>query len=96
MGSAAAALGDDVVLFFTPGAAPALKKGELEKMRAKGMPHMAELVQSVQDLGGRLLLCELCLEAKDLKEEDLRQGLEIVGVAAFLADTRDADRTLCF
>ena len=31
LGSAAAASGDEVIIFFTPGAVPALKKGELEK-----------------------------------------------------------------
>ena len=43
-GSAAAAMGDDVVLFFTPSAAPALVRGKLETMQAKGLPSMAEMV----------------------------------------------------
>ena len=43
-GSAAAAMGDDVVLFFTPSAAPALVWGKLETMQAKGLPSMAEMV----------------------------------------------------
>ena len=31
IGSSAVASGDDLVLFFTPGGAPALVKGEIEK-----------------------------------------------------------------
>lgn len=96
MGSAAAALGDEVILFFCPAGAAALLKGELEKMQAKGMPDMKDLVSSLEAAGGRILICELALEARDLKVEDLREGVEVVGVTAFLVETEDAARTLCF
>jgi predicted peroxiredoxin len=96
MGSAAATLGDEVVLFFTPSAAPALVRGHLETMQAKGMPPMADLVADFQELGGKILVCDLCLEARDLAAADLREGAELVGVTSFLAGTRDASRTFCF
>jgi predicted peroxiredoxin len=96
LGSAAAAMGDEVILFFTPAGAPALVKGELERIEAKGMPDIGELLRSYQFLGGRILVCDLCLEAKDLRQEDMRGGIEIVGVTSFLADTRHATRTFSF
>jgi predicted peroxiredoxin len=96
LASSAAASGDQVVLFFTPGAASALRKGELEKIKAKGMPDMAELVEGVQTLGGRILLCELALEAKDMKKEEFREGIEIVGATKFMADINDAQITFSF
>ena len=96
LGSSAIASGDDLVLFFTPGAAPALKKGELEKIKGKGMPNMADLVEGVEDLGARLLLCELALEAKDMKKEEFRDGIEIVGATKFMADINDAQITFSF
>jgi predicted peroxiredoxin len=96
LGSAAAAMGDEVILFFTPGGAPALVNGELERIQAKGMPEMRELVRSFQASGGRILVCDLCLQAKDLQEEKLRDGIEIVGVTSFLADTQDVTRTFSF
>ena len=85
-----------MILFFTPNGAPALVVGQMEKTEARGMPDMGELVASFQSLGGRILLCDLCLEAKDLQEEELRDGIEIVGVTSFLADTQDATRTFSF
>jgi len=85
-----------VILFFTPAAAPALVKGYLEEISARGMPEMAALVHGLQDLGGRILVCDLCLEASDLQAEDLRDGAEFVGVISFLADTQDATRTFSF
>ena len=96
LGSAAAAMGDEVILFFTPAAAPALVKGYLEEIESRGMPAMRDLVEGLQDLGGRILVCDLCLEATDVPEEDLRDGAEIVGVTSFLADTQDATRTFSF
>ena len=74
IGSAAAAMGDEVILFFTPAAAPALVKGHLELVEGKGMPEMEELVASLQELGGRLLVCDLCAGAVDIREADLRPG----------------------
>jgi predicted peroxiredoxin len=85
-----------VILFFTPAAAPALVKGYLEEISARGMPEMVDLVHGLQDLDGRILVCDLCLEATDLQAEDLRDGAEIVGVISFLADTQDATRTFSF
>ena len=96
LASSAVASGDEVILFFTPGAAPALKKGELEKIKAKGMPDMKDLVEGVQNLGGRLLLCELALEAKDMKKEELRDGVEVVGATSFMSDIHDAQITFSF
>jgi len=96
LASSAAASGDEVILFFTPGAASALRKGELEKIKAKGMPDMAELVEGITALGGRMLLCELALEAKDMKKEEFRDDIEIVGATSFMADIDDARVTFSF
>ena len=96
LGSAAAACGDDVVLFFTPGGAPALLKGELEKMKGKGMPDLMELVEGLQVLGGKIIVCELVLGAKDLKSEDFREGVEITGATSFLGEISDANITFSF
>lgn len=95
-GSAAAACGDDVVLFFVPGGAPALVKGQLEKIEAKGMPDLMELYEGLRTLGGRIIVCELALGAKDIKAEDFREGVEIMGVTSFLNEIRDAQITFSF
>ncbi len=96
VGSAAAASGDDVVLFFTPGAAPALVIGELEKIKAKGMPDLMELYEGLQILGGRVIACELCFSAKDIRPEDLREGVEVMGATSFLGEITDAQVTFSF
>ncbi|OPL18208.1 MAG: peroxiredoxin [Candidatus Aegiribacteria sp. MLS_C] len=96
MGSAAAASGDSVVFFFCPTAVPALKPGYLEGITAKGMPPMRELLEGIKALGGRFILCELALEAKDVTPGDLRDDIEIGGATSFMADIRDAGVTFSF
>jgi predicted peroxiredoxin len=96
LGSAAAALGDDVVVFCAVGGAPTMVKGELEKMGGKGLPNFVELYDGLRTLGGRVIVCELALEAKDMKAEDFREGVEIGGATSFLSEIRDATITFSF
>lgn len=96
LGSAAVALGGDVVIFFTPGGAPALKKGFLEQVSGKGMPEMIEMVNDYLALDGRIVACELFVDALDMPESELREGVEVVGGTGFLADISDATITFSF
>ncbi len=97
LGSSAIASGDDVILFFTPGAGPSLVKGELEKIKVDGYPDLMELVEGFQMLGGRIMLCEITFDAKkDIKPEDIREGVEIVGATTFISEIKDATITFSF
>lgn len=96
LGSSAAASGDEVIIFFTPGGSPAMVKGVVEKMEGKGLPNLLELYNGLRDLGGRVMVCELALEAKGLKKEDFREGVEIVGATTFMNEIKDATVTFSF
>ncbi|HZX10390.1 MAG TPA: DsrE/DsrF/DrsH-like family protein [Acidobacteriota bacterium] len=96
LGSSAAASGDDVVIFFCPGGAPAMVKGEIEKWDVKGLPDLKELYDGVLSLGGKVYVCELALDAKDLKKEDFREGIEIIGATTFINEIKDATLTFSF
>ncbi len=97
LGSSAAASGDDLVLFYTPAGASAMVKGELEKLKGtKGLPDPVELYDGIRDLGGKIIVCELALGAKDLKAEDFREGVELAGATGFLNDIKDANITFSF
>ena len=96
LGSSAVASGDEVTIFFCPGGAPAMVKGEIEKMEGKGLPNLLELYEGLRNLGGKIYVCELALEAKDLKKEDFRDGVEIIGATTFINDIKDATITFSF
>ena len=96
MGSAAIALGHEVVLFFTPSGSLALKKGFLETVSGKGLPDIMEMLDDFRALGGRLVACELCMDVHDMTEDDIREGIEVVGATGFLSDINDATITFSF
>jgi len=96
LGSAALATGDELIIFFTPAGAPMLVKGAMEKVNVKGLPNLVELVDSVKELGGRIMMCELALEVKGIKREDIIDGVEIVGATTFVVEAKNATLTFSF
>lgn len=98
MGSSGVALDNEVILFFCPGGAQSLLKGELEKIgQPKGLPNPVELFNTIMDAGGTVILCELALENKDIKIEDLRDDRILIKTApSFLLDAAGANMTLTF
>ena len=98
MGSSGITLDYETILFFCPGGAQALLKGELEKLGTpKGLPNPVELFNTILDQGGTIILCELALEAKGIKPEDLRdERIVIKNAPSFLMDADGAGLTLTF
>ena len=91
MGAAIAATGEQVLMFYQPGAAKVLQKGELEKLQGlKGQPDPIDLYDAILVLDGRVILCELGLPIWDLKEEDLRDGVEVMMASTFLFEAEGA------
>ena len=91
MGAAIASSGDQVLMFIQPGGARILAKGELEKFQGlKGQPDPLHLYESIQVLDGRFILCELGLPIHDIKEEDLREGVEVMMASTFMFECEGA------
>lgn len=98
MGASGIGIGEDVILFFCPGGSNVLVKGELEKFQGKkGLPDPVDLFNTILDEGGRIVLCELALENKGIKKEDLRDDrIEILNAPSFLMEAEGASLTLTF
>jgi predicted peroxiredoxin len=97
MAASALSLDYEVLLFFCPTGALALVKGELEKLRGlKGMPDPVKLFNDIRELGGRIVFCELALEASDIKRDDIREGVEIMKAPPFLMAAEGATMTFAF
>lgn len=97
MSAAVAATGDQVLMFFQPGAAKVLAKGELEKYQGlKGQPDPLDLFESIQVLDGRIILCELGLPIWDLEKSDLREGVEVMMASTFLFEAEGAAMTFSY
>ena len=98
IGVSSAASGDELILFFTPGGAPAMVKGALEKINeeAKNLPDVMEMWEGLLSLGAKILVCELAFDVHGFKEEDLREGCKVVGATTFVGEAAGAELTLSF
>jgi predicted peroxiredoxin len=98
MGASGVGIGEDVIIFFCPMGASVLLPGELEKFQGKkGLPDPVELFNTILDEGGRIILCELALENKGIKKEDLRdERIEIMNAPSFLMQAEGAGITFTF
>ena len=131
----AAAMGDDVTMFFTFWGLNILRRSEkvqtkdkkstLQSMFGKMMPKgtgrlglskmnfagmgapmmkkvmkdagamsLEELVASAQEQGVRFVACTLSMDILGFKEEEMIDGLEYAGVAAYLGDADEANVNL--
>jgi len=98
IGVSAAASGDDVILFILPSGLPAFKKGAFEELdkQAVNLPNLVEMMEGLNMLDARLLICELGLGVHNLKVEDLVEGVEIVGATTFVAEAIGSELTFSF
>ncbi len=96
--SSGIALDYEVHMFFCPAGAQALVKGELEKLGTpKGMPNPVELFNTILDQGGKVVFCELAIEAKDIDPKTLRdERIVIEKVPPFLMAAEGAGMTFVF
>jgi peroxiredoxin family protein len=93
LASGAAALGRQVVLFATNLGCHALftdwssltDATRDERVRASGVAGLDELRQASREMGVRLIACEAGLRAEGLDAARLLPGVEIAGVATWLA-----------
>lgn len=92
------ALDYEVHMFFCPGGAQALVKGELEKLGTpKGMPNPVELFNTILEQGGKVVFCELAIENKGIDPKTLRdERIVVEKVPTFLMDAEGAAMTFVF
>ncbi|MEA3336646.1 MAG: DsrE family protein [Chloroflexota bacterium] len=96
--SSGLAIDDEVHVFFCPAGARWALRGELEKIgQPKGLPDPVGLFDTIMDLGGKVVLCELALENKGINPKDLRDERILIEKAPpFLMDAEGATMTFTF
>jgi peroxiredoxin family protein len=77
-----------------PGMGPMATRMMRAKFRGKNVAGIAELLSSAQDLGVRLIACQMTMDVFGYAPEDFIDGVEFAGAAVFLAEARNAHVTL--
>lgn len=96
LATGAAALGRDAVLFATNAGCrlfldpcPLLADPREAALETRGIAGIGTLLAAASDLGLRRVACEAGLKAEDLSGLPLAFGVEVAGVATFLAAVGD-------
>jgi len=77
-----------------PGMGPVATRMMKAKFRSKHVASIRELLESAQDLGVRLIACQMTMDVFGYGRDDFLDGVEFAGAAAFLAEARQAHVTL--
>ncbi len=77
-----------------PGMGPMATHMMKSKFAGKNVAPIRELLESAQDLGVRLIACQMTMDVFGYAADDFIDGVEFAGAAAFLAEARQAHVTL--
>src|SRR4051795_6367166 len=96
LATGAAALGREVTLFATNAGCrlflagqPLLADPREAALDSRGVAGIAILLAAAEELGIRRIACEAGLRAEDIPADALLPGIEVAGVATFLASVGD-------
>jgi peroxiredoxin family protein len=109
MGNTAASMGMEVHIFHTFFGLSLLKKGKnpklpgmmrlftgsfIKKMKKVGVEDYQGQIKMAQELGVNLYACSTTMELMRMKQEDMVDGVKVLGAAAFLGIATNADTSL--
>jgi hypothetical protein len=97
LAAAAAAMDIEVGIYFTQFGPTLLQKGVAEALAIKkGGATLRHFLDQAVDLGVKLYVCQPSLDLNDLKMQDLMDGVQMIGGAAFNDMALAADQVICF
>lgn len=97
LATAAAAMDNEVAIYFTMHGPTLLQKGTPESLTVKdGGAPLETFISQAQGIGVKFLVCQPSLDLVDLKMEDLIDGVEMIGGAAFNDMAMRADAVISF
>ena len=100
LATTAACMDVEVGIYFTVNGPTLLKKGVPEtlivpKYDGKGAP-LRRFIDQAMEMGVKFYVCQPSLDLHGLTKDDLIDGVEMIGGAAFNDMALEADRVICF
>jgi peroxiredoxin family protein len=84
------------IIAMLPGMTPLATMMMNSWMRKAKVPKLSELLATAQEMGVRLIGCQMTMDVMGVKKEDLIDGIEIGGAATFLEFASQNAVTLSF
>ena len=98
LAASAAAMECEVMIYFTMYGPTLLRKDMVDKIGPKGErgQPLRYFIEQATGLGVRLLVCQPSLDLNDLRMDELIDGVEMIGGAAFNDLALSADTVISF
>jgi len=96
LGTAAAAMDMEVSIYFTMHGPTLLTADAGELLVKDGGAPLHTFITQARDIGVRFMVCQPSLNLVDLEMEDLIEGVEMIGGAAFNDMAANADAVISF
>ncbi|MCL1587208.1 MAG: DsrE/DsrF/DrsH-like family protein [Actinomycetia bacterium] len=96
LATAAAAMDMDVSIYFTMHGPTLLRKDSSDLTVKEGGAPISSFIDLAVEIGVNLLICQPSLDLNDLAMEDLIDGVQMIGGAAFNDLAADADAVISF
>ena len=90
LATAAQAADVEAVIGFQANGGWLLKKGIAEHVFAPGFPPLRQLIDLYIQGGGRLLVCNPCIQGRKILPEELIEGVQVVAGATFVKEFSEA------
>ncbi len=91
--NASLSIGIKTRIFLTSNGVNLAKKGYAEKLPAvKGVAHIKDLISSFVSGGGKIQVCIPCHESRGIRKEDFIDGVALINLVDFAAETVDSDK----
>jgi peroxiredoxin family protein len=72
------------------------KEHYAEGFKNANVPSIPELVSMAQQMGVKIIACQMTMDVMNLKKEDFIEGVDVGGAVTFLDFAKDANITLTF
>lgn len=91
------ASGYQVNMFLVSSGADWARKGAKDVARMNPLdPPVKDMIQTVMDNGGRIMVCPPCAQVRGYEQDDLVDGIELAGSVAMLGIVSEGADTLTF
>lgn len=91
--SAAASLGVKTKIFLTGSGVKLAQKNFADKIpTVKGLASIKEMMNAFLEGGGKLQVCVPCMDARGIDKGTFIEGVEMISLVDFAAETMEADR----
>lgn len=85
-----------VVIILQASAVLFAKKGEAEKINAKGFMPLIQLIDIFIESGGELLICTPCAKERQIAETDLIPGAKFIAAGTIVSEVLSAKSVLTY